>query len=165
LAVAGVAVIGWDKLGGGHFGALLVCLLVPFCFASQTLTLRRYSNLDMVPAICFGGLVSFLGAGVVGFFFHSGGGFAVNFQEAGLLALMAVVQLAIPLVFYARGARSVPAVTLSLIAMLDAVLNPLWPWIVVGEVPEQPAFIGGGVILFAVLISIFGDRFFRRATA
>jgi drug/metabolite transporter, DME family len=165
LAVAGVSVIGWDKLEGGHLGALLVCLLVPFCFASQTLTLRRWSNIDMVPAICFGGLVSFLGAGTVGFFFHAGGGFAVSFKGVALLALMAVVQLAIPLVFYAKGARSVPAVTLSLIAMLDAVLNPLWPWLVVGEVPERPAFIGGAVILLAVLISIFGERIFKRAVA
>ena len=164
LAVAGTAVIGWDKLEGGHLGALLICLLVPFCFASQTLTLRRWSNIDMVPAICFGGLVSFLGAGLVGFFFHSGGGFAVSFRGVALLALMAVVQLAIPLVFYAKGARSVPAITLSLIAMLDAVLNPLWPWIFVGEIPERPAFIGGAVILFAVFISIFGDRIFKRAT-
>jgi drug/metabolite transporter (DMT)-like permease len=163
LAVAGMAVIGWEKLEGGHLGVLLVCLLVPFCFASQTLTLRRYSNIDMVPAICFGGLVSFLGAGFVGFFFHSGGGFAVSFKGVALLALMAVVQLAIPLVFYARGARSVPAVTLSLIAMLDAVLNPLWPWLVVGEIPERSAFIGGAVIVFAVLISIFGGKIFSGA--
>jgi drug/metabolite transporter, DME family len=165
LAVAGVAVIGWDKLEGGHLGVLLVCLLVPLCFASQTLTLRRYANIDMVPAICFGGLVSFLGAGLVGFIFHSGGGFAVSFKGVALLALMAVVQLAIPLVFYAKGARSVPAITLSLIAMLDAVLNPLWPWLVVGEIPEKSAFIGGSVILLAVLISIFGDRIFVRVKA
>jgi drug/metabolite transporter, DME family len=163
LALAGMSVIGWDKLEGGHLGALLICLLVPFCFASQTLTLRRWSNIDMVPAICFGGLVSFLGAGTVGFLFHDGGGFAVSFKGIALLALMAVVQLAIPLVFYAKGARSVPAVTLSLIAMLDAVLNPLWPWLVVGEVPERPAFIGGAVILFAVLISIFGGQWLRRS--
>jgi drug/metabolite transporter (DMT)-like permease len=110
-------------------------------------------------------LVSFLGAGIVGFFFHDGGGFAVSFKGVALLALMAVVQLAIPLVFYARGARSVPAVTLSLIAMLDAVLNPLWPWLVVGEVPERSAFIGGAVILLAVLISIIGGRIFSGANA
>jgi drug/metabolite transporter, DME family len=157
LAIAGVAVIGWDKLNGGHLGALLVCLIVPFCFAAQTVILRRYAKIDMVPAICFGGLLSFLGAGLVGFFFHSGGGFAVSFKAMALLALMAVVQLAIPLVFYARGAKSVPAITLSLIAMLDAVLNPLWPWIFVGEVPERSAFVGGSIIIVAVVISIFGN--------
>jgi drug/metabolite transporter, DME family len=157
LAFAGMYVIGKDKWENGHLGALFVCFLVPFCFSAQTLTLRRYANIDMVPAICFGGLVSFLGAGLIGFFFHAGGGFAISFHAMALLALMAVVQLAIPLVFYARGAKSVPAVTLSVIVMLDAVLNPLWPWIFVGEVPEKSAFIGGSIIILAVLISIFGN--------
>jgi drug/metabolite transporter, DME family len=66
--------------------------------------------------------------------------------------------LSIPLIWYGMGAKSVPAITLSLIAMLDAVLNPLWPWLVVGEVPERAAFIGGAIIIGAVLISILGGR-------
>jgi drug/metabolite transporter (DMT)-like permease len=72
---------------------------------------------------------------------------------------MATFQLAIPLIFYIRGARSVPAVTLTLIAMLDAVINPLWPWIFVGEDPGQAAYLGGSIIIGAVLISVFGRKF------
>jgi drug/metabolite transporter, DME family len=165
LALAGMAVIGWDKLEDGHLGVMLVCLLVPFCFAAQTLTLRRWSNIDMVPAICFGGLVSFLGAGFDGFFFHPGGGFAVSLRGLAILLLMAVIQLAMPLVFYVRGAKSVPAITLSLIVMLDAVINPFWPWLFVGEVPEGAALMGGAIVIVAVLVSIFGDRIFRRVAA
>ena len=70
---------------------------------------------------------------------------------------MALVQLAIPLIFYAKGARSVPAVTLSLIAMLDAVLNPLWPWIFVNEVRRGGLHRWQVVIIVAVLLSIFGE--------
>ena len=80
-----------------------------------------------------------------------------------LLAVMALVQLAVPLIWYAKGARSVPAVTLSLIVMLDAVLNPLWPWIFVNEVPERTTFIGGGIIIIAVLVSIVGNQIFKRS--
>jgi drug/metabolite transporter (DMT)-like permease len=43
--------------------------------------------------------------------------------------------------------------------MLDAVINPLWPWIFVGEKPGQAAFIGGSIIVGAVLISVFGRKF------
>jgi len=71
---------------------------------------------------------------------------------------MGPLQLSIPLIFFIKGAHSVPAITLSLIAMLDAVLNPLWPWLVVGEVPERSAFLGGSVIIAAVLLSIFGSQ-------
>jgi drug/metabolite transporter, DME family len=165
LALVGMTVIAKDGLQAGNWLGIAVSLLVPFCFAMQTLTLRRYRAVDMTPAICVGGGMAFVGAGFAGFFFQSGGGFDVPLKYVGLLAVMALVQLAIPLIFYAKGARSVPAVTLSLIAMLDAVLNPLWPWLVVHEVPERAAFLGGGIIIVAVLLSIFGTQFNRWRTS
>ena len=162
LALGGMAVIARDSLEGGNWIGMGVSLLVPFCFAMQTLALRRYRAVDMTPAICVGGVLAFFSSGFAGFFFQNGGGFDVPLKYVALLAVMALVQLAIPLIFYTKGARSVPAVTLSLIAMLDAVLNPLWPWIFVNEVPETAAFIGGAVIIIAVLLSIFGREVQRR---
>jgi drug/metabolite transporter, DME family len=158
-ALIGMVVIARDGLEAGRLTGILVSLLVPFCFAMQTLTLRRYRAFDMTPAICLGGVMAFVGAGFSGYYFQAGGGFDVPLQYVALLAVMALVQLAIPLIFYAKGARSVPAVTLSLVAMLDAVINPLWPWLVVHEVPERAAFIGGGVIILAVLLSILAPQF------
>jgi drug/metabolite transporter, DME family len=162
LALVGMAYIGWEEVARGNLGGMLICLLVPLSFAVQTLTLRRYRDVDMIPAICFGGVLSFVFAGAAGFFVHSGGGFDIGLREMLILAVMGPLQLAIPLIWYAKGAKSVPAITLSLIVMLDAVLNPLWPWLFVGETPSQAAFIGGAIIIGAVLISIFGGRFTGR---
>ena len=166
LAMVGVGIIAWDGLGGGKLVGILVSICVPISFAIQTLALRRYRGIDMVPAICVGGFVTFFAAGLLGFLAgHAGGGFDVGPREVLLLAIMGPLQLSIPLIFYAKGAKSVPAVTLSLIVMLDAVLNPLWPWLFVGEVPEPTAFIGGAIIIGAVIISIFGGRFIARQRA
>ncbi len=160
LALAGVGVIAWDGVSGGNFIGILVSLLVPLSFAGQTVTLRRYRGFDMVPAICAGGFVTFFLAGAMGYVFggHPGGGFQVSLEQMLLLALMGLLQLSIPLIWYAKGAKAVPAVTLVLVAMLDVVLNPLWSWLGVGEIPERSAFIGGSIIIGAVVISIFGDR-------
>ena len=135
LALFGVGVIAWDGLEAGRSSlGLLLAICVPMAFAGQTLALRRYRNVDMVPAICLGGIMSFFIAGFLGFTAgHAGGGFDVGLREVLLLAAMATLQLAIPLVFYIKGAHSVPAVTLTLIAMLDAVINPMWPWFFVGR--------------------------------
>jgi drug/metabolite transporter, DME family len=165
MALFGMGIIAKDGFAAGNWIGMLVCLLVPFSFAMQTLTLRRYRSVDMTPAIGLGGFLAFVGAGLAGFMLAQGGGFAVSFRNVGFLAIMALVQLAVPLIFFTKGARSVPAITLSLIVMLDAVLNPLWPWIVVNERPEHAALIGGSVIIAAVVISIVGDRLFKRATA
>jgi drug/metabolite transporter, DME family len=166
LAIGGMTVIAWNGLETGNLIGILVSITVPMCFAAQTLTLRRYRNVDMIPAICLGGIMAFLGSGFAGFTMNSAGGFEALPHHVALLALMGLVQLAIPLIFYAKGAKSVPAITLSLIAMSDAFLNPLWPWLFVNEVPEQPAIIGGAIILCAVLLSIFGSKIFAgRITA
>ena len=160
LALFGVGVIAWDGLEAGRSMGLLFSICVPIAFAGQTLVLRRYRNVDMVPSICLGGIFSFFIAGTFGFVTgRVGGGFNVELREVAILAAMATVQLAIPLIFYIRGARSVPAVTLTLISMLDAVINPLWPWIFVGEKPGHAAFVGGSIIVGAVVISIFGRKF------
>jgi drug/metabolite transporter, DME family len=131
LALAGVAVIAWEGFSAGNIAGILVSLLVPLSFAGQTVSLRRYRNFDMVPAICVGGFVTFLLAGAMGYVFggHSGGGFQVTLPQMLLLALMGPLQLSIPLIWYAKGAKAVPAVTLTLVAMLDVVLNPLWSWV------------------------------------
>ena len=160
LALFGVGIIAWDGLEAGRSMGLLLSICVPMAFAGQTLALRRYRNVDMVPAMCLGGILSFFIAGILGFTAgHVGGGFNVGLREVFLLAAMATLQLAIPLIFYVRGARSVPAVTLTLISMLDAVINPTWPLIFVGEHPGRAAYIGGSIIVGAVLLSIFGRKF------
>jgi len=167
MAVVGVSVIAWDGFSAGNVIGILVALLVPFSFSVQTMMLRRYRAFDMVPAICIGGFATFLLAGALGFVFggHPGGGFQVELHQVLLLVLMGPLQLSIPLVWYARGAKAVPAVTLTLVAMLDVVLNPFWSWLGVGEVPAHAAFVGGFIIVSAVLISIFGDRWLSRRRA
>lgn len=164
LALLGVSIIAWDGVASGNLIGLLVCLMVPISFAVQTLVLRRYRDIDMVPAICLGGFLAFVVCGAIGTFLGIGLAQGVPLSSVGLLLVMGVVQLAIPLIFYARGAKSVPAITLSLIVMLDAVLNPLWPWLVVGETPERSSFIGGAVIIVAVLVSIFGSTLLKRSS-
>ena len=166
MELGGVGIIAWDSISGGNLIGILVSLMVPISFAGQTVTLRRFRSFDMVPAICVGGFATFFIAGALGYVFggHAGGGFQVSLSQLLLLALMGPLQLSIPLVFYAKGAKAVPAVTISLIVMLDAVLNPFWSWLGVGEVPARSAFIGGGIIIAAVVISIFGDRWLGTRT-
>ena len=158
VAIAGTLVIGWNGFQSGHIGGLALCFGVPLTFAAQTLLLRRYRNYDMMPAICVGGVLSFIVAGIVS---HWQGGtasaFAIDFKSFGLLMLMGPIQLAIPFVFYGLGAKTVQGITLALLAMMDAIINPFWSWLFVGEVPDQSSVIGGAIILLAVLLSVGGQ--------
>lgn len=163
MALVGSAIIGWEGLETGRWLGVLTSFGIPVTFALQTVLLRRYRHVDMMPSLFLGGVFSFLGAGFLGFTAgHAGGGFEIDGRSLLLLAAMGPLQLALPLIFYAWGARSVTAIGLSLIAMLDAALNPLWPWLIVNEVPEKSTFQGGAIILGAVLLSILGERWLTR---
>lgn len=83
LALAGVVVIVHDGLQTGSWVGNLVSVGTALCFAGQTVTLRRYSSIDMVPAVCVGGIATFLIAGTLG------GGFDAPFWAISILALMA----------------------------------------------------------------------------
>jgi drug/metabolite transporter (DMT)-like permease len=152
IAIAGVAIIFADGLESGRWLGAATMIVVALSFSVQTVTLRRYRAFDMVPAIAVGGLLAFVVAAL------AGDGLNVGRREIGLLALMALVQLAIPLILFVKSAKHVPAVTLSLIALLDSVLNPLLSFLGTGEVPERAAFVGGAIIVFAVLLSIIAGR-------
>jgi drug/metabolite transporter (DMT)-like permease len=152
LALLGVALIVGDGLVRGNWLGSVVAVVVAMCFAGQTITLRRYRSVDMMPAICVGGLLVFAAAAL------RGDGLSVPPADIALLGLMGPVQLAIPLILFARSARYVQAATLSLIALLDAVLNPFWSWLGVGETPTAGAFLGGAIILGAVALGIFAGR-------
>jgi drug/metabolite transporter (DMT)-like permease len=152
LALGGVAIILKDGLEAGHWLGSFTSILVAASFAGQTVMLRRFRSFDMVPAICLGGFTAFLVSGFLG------GGLSVPLADVLLLCLMGPLQLGIPLILFARGARYVPAVTLSLIALLDTVLNPAWSWLGAGEVPSPVAIIGGAIIIAAVLLSIIAGR-------
>jgi drug/metabolite transporter (DMT)-like permease len=49
------------------------------------------------------------------------------------------------------GGRRIPAGEAGLIGLLDVVLGPLWVWLAFGETPSRAAFIGGGLVLGAVV--------------
>ena len=163
IALAGTLVIGWNGFQSGHALALALCFGVPLTFAGQTLLLRRYRDYDMMPAICAGGIISFVVAGLVSTSGLSGASaFDISFYDFLLLMLMGPVQLAIPLIFYGMGARSVQAVSLSLLAMMDAVINPFWSWAFAKEIPDKYAIIGGAIILAAVLLSVIGQQWINQ---
>ena len=153
LALVGVAYIVRDGLEAGNLLGNVIALGYTVSWAIQVNVLRRYRHVDMMPAMVIGGLSVFVVAGLFG------GGFNVGADNIQMLAVMGLVQLAIPVILFARSARSIPAVVASLIVLLDVVLNPLWAWLGAGEVPDPRDAIGGVIIVSAVVISVlYGQR-------
>jgi len=158
LALTGVVVVvGGDIRDGANFGSL-VALFVAFCFAGQTVVLRRFRDVDMVPTICVGGFVIFAMIAPFKLFAAPGAGLDIGWHSFAIIAVMGLVQLALPLALYTYSARYLPAVPLTLIALLDVVFNPFWAWLGAGEHPATGAYWGGSLIVGAVLASVIAGR-------
>lgn len=147
IALVGVAIVVQAEMSALATGwlAAVISLGYAFCFAGQSVTLRQYRDLEMIPGILYGGLMTFAVIYVlVGLPMLPAGHIAI-------LSLMALVQLAIPLILYAAGAKHLPVVPAVLISLADVVLNPFWVWLAYGEQPPQGTVAGGALILSAII--------------
>ena len=147
VALAGVAIVVRAEMSAlaTGFAAAAISLGYAFCFAGQTVWLRQYRDLEMIPGIALGGLMVFA---FVALFV---GLPLLPLWQIGLLALMGLVQLALPLILFAVGAKHVPVVPAMLISLADVILNPFWVWLVHGEQPPAGTVAGGALILSAIV--------------
>ena len=147
VALVGVAIVVQAEMSALATGLLAaaISLGTAFCFAGQTVWLRRHRDIEMMPGIALGGLMVFAFVSIfVGLP-------QVPLWQVGLLSLMGLVQLALPLILFAAGAKHVPVVPAMLIALADVVLNPFWVWLVHGEQPPSGTIAGGALILSAIV--------------
>ena len=57
------------------------------------------------------------------------------------------------------GARSTPAAVVGLLMLFETLLGPLWVYIFLNEIPPMSVFIGGSIIVIAVIFKTLEQRF------
>lgn len=77
-----------------------------------------------------------------------------------VVAFLGVFQLGIPYMFMARAIPRLRALEVGLFLLIEPVLNPIWAWLVHGEVPGAGALAGGGLILGATAVRVLADARF-----
>ena len=64
-------------------------------------------------------------------------------------------QVGFGFIFITIGARSTPSAMVGVIMLSESVLGPMWAFLFAGERPSLFTLIGGGIILFAVLLQFY----------
>lgn len=153
IAAVGIAVmVGGNPLEGGLFGDL-IALLGMLGFGAYAVVLRTGKHMDMTPAVFYAGLLSALAAGSVAMV--AGSSLIISTNDALWCAFLGIVQLGLGSILFAMASTVVPAVELTLFALGEPILAPIWVWIGVGEIPATSTFIGGGILFVALLIHLF----------
>ena len=158
IALVGMGLILFGNEGGGAIIGSVLALYSVFCASCYTVALRWGQKTEMTVATLWNGVYLVAIAGVVmlvptGLREHIGiDSFAIGWWNFAIVAIMGAVQLSAGMVLFTLGSRSVPAAQLSLISLVEPTLSPVWTWLVAREVPPIWTFIGGAVIVAAIVI-------------
>lgn len=66
------------------------------------------------------------------------------------LVLFGVIQMGVPYYMVSRALKRISAQEVGTITLLEPLLNPVWAYLAVGEVPAAATFWGGGLIIAAL---------------
>jgi drug/metabolite transporter, DME family len=148
--ILGMALFFMEKLEPGSFYGNIIAVMAGVSFAFFSLLLKWKKNLGhsntimtivfgnlLVAAICFPVIYPDLSLTSTQFF---------------ILLYMGVIQIGLSYFIFNVGIKYVSATEALIIGILEAVFNPVWVFLGVGEIPSINAIIGGGIIFAAILI-------------
>ncbi len=144
FALAGVAFMLSGGVTGGRLLGNLFALGAVVTFAIFVILCRLAKDQDMLSAACLGGFLAFC------FSLYMSGSLIVLPNDFLFSLALGVFQVGLGFSFITWASRYIPAAEVTLLALVETVLGPLWVWIFVGEVPLTATLIGGGMIVASV---------------
>lgn len=144
LVMVGMTIFFADGLTVGNNLGNLTALLSGICFASLVISLRQIRDQHPVDAVIIGNCLAFA-VGIPSILSSS-------WSTHSLIgvALLGVFQLGLSYYFYTKAIPHVTALEAVLIPVVEPILNPVWVYLVMGEIPSPMALVGACVILTAV---------------
>lgn len=106
-----------------------------------------------ISAVCCGNLLAAAIATPMAFPYSS-----VTPTDWAAVSFLGIFQIGVAYALLVRGMGRVPALEASLILLAEPVLNPVWAWIVHGEIPTAWAIAGGAIILGATVAMTVSDE-------
>ena len=152
FAMVGISIMVGDSLVSGTIFGNLVSLAIPINFTILVIIIRKYPKLDMIPAIFYAGIFGC----IYGLLLSEN----LTFTSHDILMgfILGVPQLAFGFICITIGSKSIKAVTVGILMLSETLCAPLWVWLFLNEIPPLSVFIGGFVIILAVIIKNFDNN-------
>lgn len=148
FALCGLTWIIAAEWRGEHVGGNLIALGSGLSYAGVVVSLRALRGEDAVWLVLLNNAV----AGLVLLPWAISFRVSLDAAQWSIAAALGVLQMSVPYLLFAHGVRSVRAQEAALITLLEAVLNPIWVWLFVGEVAELSTWTGGLLILSGLVV-------------
>ncbi len=146
LAMTGITIMVGDSISSGDLFGNLVALIIPISFSVLVMVVRKNANLDLVPAIWYAAFLSVIYSLLMVETYE----FSTNDILMGFL--LGVPQLTFGFICITIGSRTTPSLTIGLLMLTETIFAPLWVWLFISEIPPISVFIGGAVIILAIIL-------------
>ena len=149
--MAGITIMIGDSITSDTLFGNIVALTIPISFSILVMIVRKNSQLDLVPAIWYASIFTVIYGLVMTKSF--------NFSNHDILMgfLLGVPQLTFGFISITIGSRTTRSVTIGLLMLTETLFAPLWVWLFLNEIPPLSVFLGGAIIISAIIIKSF-DR-------
>lgn len=136
------------ELSGGHLLGDALGLLSGLSFAGVFFA-NKMKDANPVDAVYLGNVLNFL---LLPLIFFDDQLYHINAMDITLLLIMGIFQLGIAYILFSKGIQKISATHANIIAIIEPILNPVWVFIFLDELPNAMALMGGAVVLVTILI-------------
>ena len=151
VAGVGMFIMVREGLAAGALAGNAAALLSALGFAIFTVTLRFGKLSDMMPAVVLGSGFSVIVAAIV--LGLQGQPLLVSVHDITLSMALGGGIVATGMALYTLGSRVIPAAELTLLSLIEVMLAPIWVWLVLDETATLGTFVGGAILLSAVVFN------------
>ncbi len=155
LAMSGITIMIGDSITSGTFFGNVVALIIPISFSILVMVIRKNPNLDLVPAIWYASIFSIIYSLAMVESFH------FTYHDIFFGFLLGVPQLGFGFICITIGSRTTRSVTIGLLMLTETICAPLWVWLFLNEIPPLSVFIGGGIIILALILKSFDRKIIK----
>ena len=155
LGMCGVLLILGSSLSiqsSDQFLGNIVAFIMPISFAILVIIVRKYPNVDMVPAQFTAGVF----AAFIGFVIADK--ISISLHDIILASLAGFFQIGFGFILITLGSQTTPAAVVGVLMLTESVFGPLWAWLFINEIPPFGVLIGGGIIIFSILLQTFLNK-------
>ncbi len=149
MAMTGITIMIGDSITSDTLFGNLVALTIPISFSILVMIVRKNSNLDLVPAIWHASVFTV----IYGLVMTNSFSFSNNDILMGFL--LGVPQLTFGFICITIGSRTTQSVTIGLLMLTETLFAPLWVWLFLNEIPPLSVFVGGLIIIIAIIVKSF----------
>jgi len=143
----GISLFFLDKLSGGYMLGNLLAIVAGLSFASMFITTSRADEKSRMSGILLGHVFTAIIGIPFAFIYPT----PITTGTVLCILALGIFQLGIPYILYGIAIRQCSPLACSLISAIEPLLNPLWVFIFVGEIPGFFALIGGATVISSVI--------------